>query len=167
MNPRLMKTKESLLESLIRMLEEQNLDAITVSDLCKEACINRTTFYKYYSVPEDVLIEAIEKILDEVIYTGGTSARSTYDYMLLCCNVILQNRSLMFAYVQSRGNISQLLHKAMLRQSNKLGFLANPCNNFAAGGVASVLATWMMRDFRESPEEMAQFLTDCTKKLLS
>ena len=47
MNPRLAKTKESLLEALIRMLEEVPLESITVSDLCKEAGINRTTFYKY------------------------------------------------------------------------------------------------------------------------
>lgn len=167
MNPRLAKTKESLLEALIRMLENRSLDSVTVSDLCKEAGINRTTFYKYYSVPEDVIIEAAEKILDETIYTNNESGKITYDYMLSCCNAFYQNRNFMSAYIRSKGNTSQILHKAILRHSGKLGFLTNTYNNFAAGGVSSVLASWMMRDFPESPEEMAQTLTDCISKLFS
>ena len=167
MNPRLAKTKESLLEALIRMLESSSLEAITVSDLCKEAGINRTTFYKYYSVPEEVIIETAEKMLDEVIYTGDDSGRSTYEYMLSCCNAFYKNRQFMSAYVHSRGNISQMLHKAIMQHSGKLGFLANTYNNFAAGGVASVLAAWMLRNFREPPEEMAQILTECISKLFA
>lgn len=167
MNPRLAKTKESLLEALIRMLENRSLDSVTVSDLCKEAGINRTTFYKYYSVPEDVIIEAAERMLDEVIYSNEESGKTTYEYMLSCCNAFYQNRNFMSAYVQSKGNIGQMLHKAILRHSGKLGFLTNTYNNFAAGGVSSVLASWMMRDFPESPEEMAQTLTECVSKLFA
>lgn len=167
MNPRLAKTKESLLEALVRMLEEVPLESITVSDLCKEAGINRTTFYKYYSVPEDVITEVAERILDEVIYRAEANERTVYDYMLVCCNAFSQHRGLMSAYVRSRGNISQMLHKAIMQHSGKLGFLANTYNNFAAGGVASVLAAWMLRDFREPPEEMAQILTECISKLFA
>lgn len=167
MNPRLAKTKESLLGALIRMLENRSLDSVTVSDLCKEAGINRTTFYKYYAVPEDVIIEAAERMLDEVIYSNEESGKTTYEYMLSCCNAFYQNRNFMSAYVQSKGNIGQMLHKAILRHSGKLGFLTNTYNNFAAGGVAGVLASWMIRDFPESPEEMAQTLTECVSKLFA
>ena len=110
MNPRLAKTKESLLEALIRMLEEVPLESITVSDLCKEAGINRTTFYKYYSVPEDVITEVAERILDEVIYRAEENERTVYDYMLVCCNAFLQYRGLMSAYVRSSGNISHMMY---------------------------------------------------------
>lgn len=166
MNPRLAKTKESLLEALIRMLEEVPLESITVSDLCKEAGINRTTFYKYYSVPEDVITEVAERILDEVIYRAEENERTVYDYMLVCCNAFLQHRGLMSAYVRSSGNISHMMYKQMAKRTGKLGFLMNTYNNFAAGGVASVLSTWMLRDFPEPPEEMAMILTKCVEKLV-
>jgi AcrR family transcriptional regulator len=167
MNPRLQKTKDSLLQAMIRMLENKALDAITVSDLCKEAGINRTTFYKYYSVPEDVIMEAVENMLDNVIYSSDKPQKTNYDHMLACCNAFYQNRNLMSVYVRSKGNIGQMLQSTILRYSGKLGFLTNTYNNFAAGGVAAVLAAWMMRDFPESPEEMAQTLTECISKLFS
>lgn len=54
-NQRIMLSKRLLKEALLRLLARKHLDQITVSELCKEASINRATFYRHYGTPRDVL----------------------------------------------------------------------------------------------------------------
>lgn len=54
-NQRIRLSKTLLKEALVRLLETKPLDKITVYELCAEAQINRTTFYKYYGSQGDVL----------------------------------------------------------------------------------------------------------------
>ena len=48
-NQRVRLTKRLLRESLIKLLGKQTIYDITVSQLCEDAEINRSTFYKYYN----------------------------------------------------------------------------------------------------------------------
>ena len=165
MNPRLIKTKAALLDALIRLLENDPLDAITISDLCKEAKINRTTFYKYYSVPEDLITEAVENMLQGVMYSGHGSTRTAYDYMLQCCRVLYDNQLLMYALLNTRTDLSVLVFR-LARKNYDLSFLYRNDNIFISGGVLSVLNAWMHRNFEESPEEIAKILSGYINKLL-
>jgi len=51
MNQRVRLTKKLLCDAMIRQLEQTSMDKITVVALCKDAGINRTTFYRYYTDP--------------------------------------------------------------------------------------------------------------------
>jgi len=46
---RIKKTKQSLKDALIRLLDTTSFEHINVTGLCKEANISRITFYTYYS----------------------------------------------------------------------------------------------------------------------
>lgn len=48
-------TKRMLEEGLMRCLENKPLSRITVSELCREAGVNRATFYNHYQSPAMVL----------------------------------------------------------------------------------------------------------------
>lgn len=50
--------------ALISLLEEKPLDYITVSDICKRAKVNRSTFYLHYENICDLLREASRYLLD-------------------------------------------------------------------------------------------------------
>lgn len=52
-------TKKSLAKSLIKLLQEKPVTQIDVSELCKNANLNRTTFYNHYS--------SIYALLDEMV----------------------------------------------------------------------------------------------------
>ncbi len=56
-NQRITVTKRMLKEGLIRLLKEKPLEKISITELCREAEINRTTFYRHYELPKDVLME--------------------------------------------------------------------------------------------------------------
>ncbi|MCD8335670.1 MAG: TetR/AcrR family transcriptional regulator [Lachnospiraceae bacterium] len=56
-NQRIRISKSMLKSGMIQLLKEKSLSQITVYELCKVSQINRTTFYKYYGSPEELLNE--------------------------------------------------------------------------------------------------------------
>lgn len=56
-NLRVTISKRMLKEGLIRCLKRKPLEKITVSELCRDAQVNRTTFYNHYVIPKDILME--------------------------------------------------------------------------------------------------------------
>ncbi len=66
-NQRSRISKILLKEALIRLLEKKNINKITVYVLCSEASINRTTFYKYYGEPQDVLNEVLSDVTSQIL----------------------------------------------------------------------------------------------------
>lgn len=65
-NQRIALTKRLLKESLIRLMDTKSVQNITVSELCEEAEINRTTFYNHYGCPTDVLRDIEVDIIDDL-----------------------------------------------------------------------------------------------------
>lgn len=59
------RTKRALLDSLLRLIEEIGYEAVTVSELCTRAYVNRSTFYRYYEDKDDLLFRGTEALFDE------------------------------------------------------------------------------------------------------
>lgn len=49
-------------EALIQLLEKKDYDFITVTEICKKAGVNRSTFYLHYETIDDLLYETVERI---------------------------------------------------------------------------------------------------------
>ena len=56
-NQRVRLSKAMLKSGLLTLLREKTLNHISVYELCAASQINRTTFYKYYGSPSDLLNE--------------------------------------------------------------------------------------------------------------
>jgi AcrR family transcriptional regulator len=56
---RFRKTEDTITQALIRLLNEKNVQEITLSELIQEADINKSTFYLHYQNLDD-LVEALE-----------------------------------------------------------------------------------------------------------
>lgn len=54
---RVQKTIEAIQKTFQEMICEMDYDKITVKELCERARINKKTFYRYYSVLDDLLAE--------------------------------------------------------------------------------------------------------------
>src|SRR5699024_1038688 len=53
---RVIKTKRALSQSLYELLEKQPFSTISVNQICNEALVHRTTFYKHFYDKYDLLI---------------------------------------------------------------------------------------------------------------
>lgn len=85
-------TKMKIRDALLNLLETKEISRIFIKELCAEAGINRTTFYKYYGSQYDVLNEISNEFIlntSQIIMQNldqGVSIRealiSALDYML-------------------------------------------------------------------------------------
>ena len=65
-NQRIRLTKKMLKSALIKLLESKPIEKISVYELCAEAQINRTTFYKYYGSQHDLMADIQADFLTEL-----------------------------------------------------------------------------------------------------
>ena len=60
-------TKSDLKEALTRLLKEKDFEAISVSDIAREAGVNRGTFYLHYVDKFDMVDKLIDEILQNIL----------------------------------------------------------------------------------------------------
>lgn len=76
----------ALEKALIELLEERDLDKISVVEICERAGITRRIFYRLYETKQDCLVAAIDHKLKGSGYykskTGHTGFYETLEYVL-------------------------------------------------------------------------------------
>jgi len=95
-NMRVLVSKRMIREGLLRCLERKSLNKISITELCREAQVNRTTFYNHYSYPEDVLKEMCWELvssIEEPFRTGSGGA--TRQKVTQALSLIQQNKELL------------------------------------------------------------------------
>lgn len=64
---RALQTKKRLKESLLDLLRTRSIDALSVTELCRNAGIGRTAFYQHYGNLSRVLDELLDEILSQAL----------------------------------------------------------------------------------------------------
>lgn len=68
---RILNTAAALTTAIVGLASRQPISRITVSDVTREAGINRATFYAHYSSPAELLASVLTSELDEVRRVDG------------------------------------------------------------------------------------------------
>ena len=171
-NQRIAISKRLLKEALLRLLRSTNIEKISVTELCREAGINRTTFYRYYEIPKDVLAATLEEILSDVcrILSGHELPQDKLQAVTEVFQYLEQNMQWLRIFFQNFSEVDysafaealtrklwensdqQELQNCMTREEYQT--LAT----LLAGGCHFVLHSWAMGTAKRSAEEMAQIL---------
>lgn len=171
-NQRIVITKRMLKESMLKILKEKELDTINVTELCREAGVNRATFYRHYEIPRDVLVEIQQDLFRELrqkISLPGTLGDIRYVVEQLCIymndhqellRILVQNNSdtdfanfINDAYLELAKDYSHMAALKKLSQED-VQFMTL----YSAGGSYFVLRSWIMGSFKKSPQEMADYV---------
>jgi len=72
-------TKKMIKDALFTLLEVKPVYRISISELCKEADVNRSTFYSHYSDPGDVLKEIEDDLIEKIPVSARNDARIRSD----------------------------------------------------------------------------------------
>lgn len=184
MDRRIRKSQQAIKYALVTLINEIGLEKITVSKLCKKADINRSTFYLHYENIDD-LIQSIESELSSHI-TSSISLVETDDILMdksLLTNLfttILKSieveSELVLALIvtsqtsRTRITIEQVIENLILDRMNSVlnAKVTHKELNVSATYIAvlfssiftSILIEWLVNGLKESPEELAQFITD-------
>lgn len=185
---RVVRTKESIREALIDLIEEKGFDAITVKDITTRAKINRGTFYAHYQDKYDLLTKCEEEFMREMAdmiiknFPDIISDIEANDPITVPFTLVIsifeyldQNRRFMKGMLGPKGDLSfqtklkKFIWKTLF-ESNKNPLIkqenflvpAEYLISYVASAHIGVIQQWLNSDREESPQEMARILSTMT-----
>lgn len=175
-NQRVMLSKRLIKESLTRLLATESIHKLSVRALCEDAGLNRSTFYKYYGSPYDVLAEMEEELLDNVRCALGAEDAATDREKIesLCAYFerympsvrVLVGNNVDPAFPERLFNLPQVRQMILER-------LGNRCDAeerryvyvFLVSGVYRLVQEWVLSDSSKSFREVAFLISDLIDRL--
>lgn len=164
LNQRVAVTKRMLKEGLIRLLKEKPLDKVNITELCQEAGINRTTFYRYYELPKDVLTEMQSDFFHETFeHFKKPLTISDVERFFVCLYEHAELVKLFFQYNSDTDwadiftNIyNSFPEKQMTKAFQNMDEIsAKLLSAYLAGGTYFLARQWIMEDTSMQPKEVA------------
>ena len=174
---RVIKTKNAIYDALINLLKDNLFEEIKVSDICKTALINRSTFYAHFEDKYDLVMSLIEDLRESLSKELNTIADdlSVKDYYLELIKAFLNHiegkediyRSIM---VNNRNSIiMDMVYATISDDINKRidglinGVPGNVVASFYLGGVVNIGFEWLKNGKTYSKEEMLEYLNKLIK----
>ncbi|MCI2062403.1 MAG: TetR/AcrR family transcriptional regulator [Eubacteriaceae bacterium] len=167
-NRRVKLTKKMIKDAYLELLEQYPSEKISVTDICKAADVNRSTFYMYY----DDIVSLRQKIENEVLeqLPGASEAadplasqHQLLDTLERFFNYIRENQRLFrILLLQSDSkSFNNLLIDTVLKKFHANEAAKNPTLRrygyvYAVNGVIGMLSTWLEEDFPISSRQFAE-----------
>lgn len=176
-------------EALLILLEKKEFDYITVNEICKQAGVNRSTFYLHYESTNDLLEECIENMnknffnsFDETykdalnkIKSGGLEELNfiTPKYLVPYLNYVKENTKiykvaiskphLMKSYEKFEQLYESIINPILDRfnlDNNKRKYVVN----FYMKGIEAIINEWIKNDCKDDIDLIVNLLMELIKK---
>lgn len=157
-------TKECILTALLRLMESEPYDKISITDITNLAGVSRMAYYRNYNSKEDILLkqleDAEEKLLEEI---GNENAHSIKEVLIYVSNYIQENASVIRAIYSA--NLGHLLSNMLSQRIFSYFPVANASTEgrfavpFFVGAILSVFQVWFHNGMKESCEEISDIIT--------
>ncbi len=170
-NRRTLLTKRIIKDSLVDMLKKKPIERITVSALCIEADINRSTFYSHYSdvcdVIEEIKAEFITKYCPFVFDIEDESiSRNTFMKFFEAVraksellSVLMNNTNIINDITQpARVNIKELYKKRWGRLPKSAELYLDAESTFLTFGFFAAVNRWLELGCRNDPSYLYDML---------
>ena len=175
-------------EALIALLEEKDLEYITVKEICHQAGVNRSTFYLHYETIADLVNETLEMInrrflsyfpQQEEDVLGNMDSRERKDLVLVTREYLLpylrfirdnkkvyraafRNPSSMQAHVRY-GELKQhilgpILERFEITASHRPYYMA-----YYVEGIIAIVKEWLRQDCADEVEMIAGIIESCVQ----
>ena len=172
-NQRIRITKRMLKEALISLLGQKPIEKIRVQELCHEAQINRTTFYKYYGNQYDLMNEIQSEFLqqlekhfaDDDTPKNLVNVLAYMDEQRKLCQALIQTIS-DDSFLESLIGLSYItkeLEHGLANQNDECR--KSYATEFLLRGAYAVVRRWLYAEVPESPELIAGVIMELAEKL--
>lgn len=169
---RVFKTKRALKNALIGLLNEKELNKITVTELTNRANVNRATFYFYYSDVTDMLKKIQDEDFEDFTAVAQNFERITLDedgitdYLKKVIDFLIEvpgDLNFVFNFDINRDllvRVSKYM-QTIVPNSRKHFSKSNPAHfttSFTVNGIISTLVIWLNEGMPVPPEELARYI---------
>ena len=184
MDRRQEKTKQAILQALIKLINQKGLDQVSVSDLCQQANINRSTFYLHYKNIDDLLLSVeadfIREITDaiqdleteDLIYNSQAltqlftrileSIEKNSDLIITLMSPTTSPRTRLTIEQAIENIIIDRMNTAIIREATQeelpvsKTYIAVTISSLFTG----IVAEWLLSGKKESPQDLGQFISE-------
>lgn len=165
---RIIKTYKLLSDSLLELLKTNSFEEIYVKDICKNAMINRSTFYTHFEDKYHLLTFGLNNIISDLTSSKPNSTpenikeiiRNIFKHILLFDylykEILLNNQSLNVIFHKQIA----LDFEEKYKKNNLFNVRSRIMSNFYAGAILNVISWWLESNMEASVDEVTECLSD-------
>ena len=161
-NKRKKESRERIEKIFIELLQTKELNEISVSDLCKQAGLNRTTFYANYADIyglADAIRDKLENEVSDLYKDEITQKFNSHDYLKLFQR-IKENQIFYQAYFKLGydNNYKMIRYDTTLAREHFQNRFVEYHMEFFKAGITQIIKLWLKKGCKESPEDMFEII---------
>ena len=149
MDKRIEKTKQKIKSKYIELMFQKEPNTIQVKELCKQANINRSTFYERYGYIDTLIDEIIEEEVTKI--SLNNYVESFYNNKILVRFCLVDNKDFY---------VSKIIHKQIEYSIKKLSNVSYYQALFQVVGVLSVLIEFLNNKKSHSIDDIVDIIYD-------
>lgn len=172
--------------ALIALLKEKPFEYITVSEICKKAEVNRSTFYLHYETIGDLLDESTRYLLDDFLSYFTPDIKSVSlnlkkcrldelvfirdEYLIPYLKYVKDNKEIFTTIVNHNKTFKfDAVHRRMFENIynpilDRFGYPEKNRNYvmmYYLNGIIAVFLEWLKSDCDKSADEVAEIISIC------
>ncbi len=171
-NQRVALSKRLLKDSVMELLQKKSINDISVTELCNRSEINRTTFYRHYQTPHDVLMDIefdfIRNFLEPFLASKELCDQTAY--ITHMCQYICDHKDTAKLFIRNNTDgdmmyIFQNLSNTFFATLS-VTYKGHPISTdtlrlmqtFFAYGTFALVRQWLIEDIPLPPENVAELI---------
>lgn len=176
-DPRILRSRRALEESLLTLIEQQDLTTMSIADVTREAGLSRSTFYDHYVDLHELAASACTEMFEALLAETPVFAllEGPGNPLVALFEHVLNHRRLYTALLGPDGSArvtAYLLHRMTIaihvnripderdtststHRDDPLEAPLDVAAAFTAGALLGVVADWLARDCPRTPDAMA------------
>ena len=161
-NRRKKESMERIEKAFIGLLQTKELNEVSISDICKQAGLNRTTFYANYTDIyglADSIRDKLETSLSELYQSEITKGFNSNDYLKLFRH-IRENQIFYKTYFKLGydNNYKIIAYDATLAKQHFQNRFIEYHMEFFKSGLTRIIKIWLQNGCQETPEDMFEII---------
>lgn len=147
--------------AVFELLKTKPLADITTTEIIKTAGVCRSSFYRNFYLPEDVIRQYGIALFQEIDRRAPSAQEGLHEH-ILSFNTALWTQQEQLTLIENRG-LFYLLDEPIMehckRQIQRLGANSTRYHvEYHAGAATHLIRAWIHNGFEESPQEMSELI---------
>ena len=158
---RVRMTKLLLKNALIDIMKTKSIHLISIKEICEEADVNRSTFYRHYNTQYDLYDEIIEDIATDIgaIYKDDYA---TVEFLTKVLEYIESKRETFLVILSDKGRVTLgeafVLFTGRFLKLEEMSELVTYVTEFISAGLTSTIWSWLNKENRRPASDVARVI---------
>ena len=161
------KSAATFCESLASLLGKKEYSEISISEICQNCGIARTTFYRLFDSIDDILVYQFDSLFEDSLaeYSSLSHSPNNQSYARIILNIALSNKALIQALVCSGRtdlfDFSTREKEYVITQNMNLTITKKErmyCTPMLNAMILAVIKTWITNGCKETADELYQII---------